>query len=63
MDVVGPGAPEPPIFRFPAEKKTRDSEEVGAGVVLAKERILECLVPLTRYIQNLSKFRLAVQIV
>jgi hypothetical protein len=36
---------------------------IGAGIVLAKERILECLVPLTRYIQNLSKFRLAVQIV
>jgi hypothetical protein len=34
-----------------------------ARLVLAKERILECLVSLMRYVQNPSEFGFAVQIV
>jgi hypothetical protein len=48
----------PRLFR-----KAENQIVLPPRIGLAKERILECLVPLARDIQNLSKFRLAVQIV
>lgn len=40
-----------------------DRRASRARLVLAKERILECLVSLMRYVQNLSELGFAVQII